>query len=34
MGGYMIDYVSFMAGTLFGIIFFFACVGLLHIRPE
>ena len=30
MGGYEIDYASFIAGTLFGIIFVFACVGILH----
>ena len=31
MGGYEIDYVSFVAGVLFGIVFVFACVGLVHI---
>ena len=26
MGGYTVDYVSFVAGWLFGILFVFACV--------
>jgi hypothetical protein len=32
VGGYDVDYISFIVGTLFGIIFVFACVGLLRIK--
>ena len=32
MGGYTVDYISFLLGALFGIIFVFACAGLLHVR--
>ena len=31
MGGYTVDYISFAVGVLAGIVFVFACVGILHL---